>query len=247
MTNSTRCGLVLAAAIGLGWLGSWLWLLPTSLFQLPPALIVVSVLLRTWLQTGLFIVAHDAMHASLWPGKPAANRQIGRLALAIYGALPYQRCLHNHALHHRHAGTARDPDHHGEQAHFFWPWYRRFMASYLTPGQLSWLVLGWMVLMGLAATVSESPIQNVLLYGALPLLLSSLQLFWVGTYLPHLSVPGSQRSRSLDWPEWASLLGCFHFGYHWEHHAFPEVPWHGLPAARRSRGTGIGVQPMVRV
>lgn len=247
MNVSTRRGLVFAAGIVLGWMGSWLCLLPTSLLELPPALVVICVLLRTWLQTGLFIVGHDAMHGSLWPGQPNVNRQVGRLALALYGALPYGRCRGNHALHHRHAGTPLDPDHHGDRIDLFWPWYRSFMAAYLSPGQLTWLVLGWGLWMGLAATVSASPVQNVLLYGALPLLLSSLQLFLVGTYLPHRSGPGSHRARSLDWPEWMSLLGCFHFGYHWEHHAFPEVPWHELPATRRNVGTGTGLQAIVRV
>jgi beta-carotene ketolase (CrtW type) len=30
-----------------------------------------------------------------------------------------------------------------------------------------------------------------------------------------------------------SLLTCFHFGYHHEHHDTPWVPWWKLPAQRR--------------
>lgn len=238
MTPTTRRGLLLAAGIVLGWVGSWLWLLPTSLSQLPPALVAMVVLVRTVLQTGLFIVAHDAMHGSLWPGKPEANRRVGQLMLALYASLPYRICTQNHALHHRHAGHPLDPDHHMEGEQLFWRWYGKFMASYLSPGQLISLVSGWGLWMVLAAAVSPTPIQNVLLFGVLPLLLSSLQLFVVGTFLPHRSALGLHRARSLHWPEWASLLACFHFGYHFEHHAFPDVPWHGLPAVRRSIGNG---------
>jgi beta-carotene ketolase (CrtW type) len=235
LTSSTRRGLGLAAGLLLGWLGSWTLLLPTTLLQLPLPLVVAAVVLRTMLHTGLFIVAHDAMHGTLWPDWPEANRRIGQLALGFYAALPYGRCRRNHDLHHRHAGTNRDPDHHPEGQPQIWRWYGRFMAAYLSPGQLTGLVLSWLVLAALASRMSESPLLNVLLYGALPTLLSSLQLFVVGTYLPHHSAGEAQRHepRSLAWPCWLSLLSCYHFGYHWEHHAYPHLAWHELPAARR--------------
>ncbi|MEB3259938.1 MAG: fatty acid desaturase [Cyanobacteriota bacterium] len=241
MTSSTRRGLGLAAGLLLGWLGSWALLLPTTLGQLPLTLVGGAVVLRTLLQTGLFIVAHDAMHSTLWPDRPEVNRRIGQLALLLYAALPYERCRRNHVLHHRHAGTQRDPDHHPDGQPAAWRWYGRFMAAYLSPGQLTGLVLGWLVLAALGSQVSASPVLNVLLYGALPTLLSSLQLFVVGTYLPHRGAvlhrgaeetPGHE-PRSLAWPCWLSLLSCYHFGYHWEHHAYPHLAWHELPAARR--------------
>jgi beta-carotene ketolase (CrtW type) len=221
-------------------------LLPTTLSHLPVTLVAAAVVVRTLLQTGLFIVAHDAMHGTLWPERPIANRRVGQLALLLYAVLPYERCRHNHRLHHRHAGTSRDPDHHPEGQAGVWRWFRRFMAAYLTPGQLTALVLSWLALAALAATCSFSPLANVGLYGALPTLLSSLQLFLVGTFLPHRSPPPGPRSapfsapeegrhqpRSLEWPCWLSLLSCYHFGYHWEHHAYPHLAWHELPAARR--------------
>jgi beta-carotene/zeaxanthin 4-ketolase len=235
LTSSTRRGLGLAAGLVLGWLGSWALLLPTTLGQLPLALVGGAVVLRTMLQTGLFIVAHDAMHSTLWPDRPEANRRIGQLALLLYAALPYERCRRNHVLHHRHAGTHRDPDHHPDGQPSVWRWYGGFMAAYLSAGQLTGLVLSWLVLAALGFRVSASPLLNVLLYGALPTLLSSLQLFVVGTYLPHRGageIPGHQ-PRSLAWPCWLSLLSCYHFGYHWEHHAYPHLAWHELPAARR--------------
>jgi beta-carotene ketolase (CrtW type) len=75
----------------------------------------------------------------------------------------------------------------------------------------------------------------VLLFCTVPLLISSLQLFLFGTYLPHRDRPGesnSHHARSLALPVWLSLLACFHFGYHWEHHEFPTMAWFQLPGMR---------------
>ena len=239
MTVTTRRGLLLAAGILSAWLGSLVILLPTTRMDLPVGILFLAVLGRTLLQTGLFIVAHDAMHTTLWPERPRVNRLIGQTALLLYGALPYRKCLNNHRKHHRHAGTVRDPDHHGEGDNSLVSWYARFMAAYLSPLQLTALVGSWLVLAGLAAPFSTSPVDNVVIYGALPVLLSSLQLFLVGTYLPHRPPPacrsdpaGEHQPRSLDLPTWLSLLACFHFGYHWEHHSFPHLAWHELPAAK---------------
>ena len=253
MTTATRRGLGLAAGLVLGWLGSWTLLLPTSLSHLPPVLVGVAIAGRTLLQTGLFIVAHDAMHGTLWPERPTANRRIGQLALLLYAAIPYEPCRANHVLHHRHAGTAADPDHHGGGEGSFVRWFGRFMAAYLSVGQLTVLVLSWLALAALAAPFTATPLSNVLVYGALPALLSAVQLFLVGTFLPHRhwgtastgadGSPGdgaSHQPRSLDLPVWLSLLSCYHFGYHWEHHAFPHLAWHELPAARRRIKLGRG-------
>jgi len=38
---------------------------------------------------------------------------------------------------------------------------------------------------------------------------------------------------SLALPTWLSLLACFHFGYHREHHEHPDLPWYELPAQRQ--------------
>ena len=42
-----------------------------SLFE-----VVCMVLLRTFLHTGLFVVAHDAIHSSLCPSRPNLNAAI---------------------------------------------------------------------------------------------------------------------------------------------------------------------------
>jgi beta-carotene/zeaxanthin 4-ketolase len=82
-------------------------------------------------------------------------------------------------------------------------------------------------------------ITNGIIFWILPAILSSLQLFVFGTYLPHRPGPAGfddrHNARSNDYPAWLSLLTCFHFGYHHEHHLRPGEPWWRLPAVRRSR------------
>ena len=117
-----------------------------------------------------------------------------------------------------------------------WSWYARFMGCYLSYGQFAALLAGWGVVALGARWWLATSMVNVLLFCTLPLLLSSLQLFVVGTYLPHRNqTPASNphQATSLDWPEWLSLLACYHFGYHLEHHEAPQLCWFQLPMARR--------------
>jgi beta-carotene ketolase (CrtW type) len=82
------------------------------------------------------------------------------------------------------------------------------------------------------------PIANIVLLYGLPAIGSSLQLFYFGTFRPHRHAEDGfadrHNARSDDLGTFASLVSCFHFGYHHEHHRAPHVPWWGLPAARRS-------------
>jgi beta-carotene ketolase (CrtW type) len=63
-----------------------------------------------------------------------------------------------------------------------------------------------------------------------------MQLFLVGTYLPHRR-HASDGPISLAWPGWLSLLACYHFGYHREHHEQPGLAWFELPQAHRRNKT----------
>jgi beta-carotene ketolase (CrtW type) len=230
LSPATRRGLRLAAVILVGWWLSLVLLLPHDPFTLAPPLLVAAVLGRTMLHTGLFILAHDAMHGLLLPGSPAANRRLGQAALLLYACLPYSTCQRNHTLHHRYPGTCLDPDHHGGSGHSPLAWYGRFMLGYLSWCQMGALVTGWTLLAGALLAINSASAASVLLFCILPVLLSSLQLFVVGTYLPH-----RHGTVSLDLPRWLSLLSCYHFGYHHEHHASPWLAWHELPAARSQR------------
>jgi beta-carotene ketolase (CrtW type) len=226
----------------LGWLGSLIALLALDLGRVTGvaglSLLVLAVLGRTLLQTGLFIVGHDAMHGVLLPERQRWNDRLGALVLLLYAGLAYPDCRRNHRLHHRFTATGRDPDFHGDPHAGALGWFGRFMAGYLTAGQMGRLLGGWALLALIACRVSPTGWLNVLLFCTLPLLLSSLQLFLFGTFLPHRGQRAPQccpEAASLDLPPWLSLLACFHFGYHREHHDRPELPWFELPAQRRSR------------
>lgn len=233
---TSRLGLALAAAILLGWLISLVALLRLNVAASPGWLVLLAVMLRTFLQTGLFITAHDAMHGVLVSERRGMNRALGALFLGLYAALPYPACLRNHHLHHQRQATSEDPDFHGDPTAGPVRWYLRFMAGYLNPIQMTALLSAWGLLVLMMSPWNGNAWLNLLLFCTLPLLLSSLQLFLFGTYLPHRgqrlkAEPGG--AISLDHPAWLSLLTCFHFGYHREHHDHPQLAWFQLPALRR--------------
>jgi len=192
----------------------------------------VLIALQCWLNVGLFIVAHDCMHGSLAPGRPGLNRAVGRLVLFLYAGFAYDRLLPKHHAHHRAPGTVDDPDFDADHPDRFWPWYRRFFLRYFGWREFAVLAaLLWTYLLALGAP----PLNAALLWGV-PAILSSLQLFYFGTYLPHRRADepfaDDHRARSNDYPVLWSLLTCFHFGYHHEHHRRPWLSWWQLPGAR---------------
>lgn len=226
-------GLSLAAAIAVAWAALHVW----SVFFQPlhgPAALAAPLLvaLLCWLNVGLFIVAHDAMHGSLAPGRPALNRWAGRAALALYAGFSFDRLIAKHHAHHRHSGTVEDPDFSSRHPRRFWPWYAAFFRQYFGLREL--LVLT--ALVAVYVLVLRAAWANLLLFWALPAILSSLQLFLFGTFLPHREADSpfadSHRARSNGYGRLASLLTCFHFGYHHEHHRAPQLPWWRLPAER---------------
>ena len=231
--------LLLNGGLILGWGLSLALALETNTTQAPLWLLVVLVLLRTQLQTGLFIVAHDAMHGLLVPGRRRWNNAMGAFALLVYAGLPFAGCLRQHQRHHRAPGRLQDPDFPSDLQSGAISWYGQFLARYLSTRQMLLLLAGWGLALGLTATAAEVPlavaIERVLLFMTFPLLLSSLQLFVFGTFLPHRCQRQPERRAqpiSLDLPPWLSLLTCFHFGYHLEHHNNPGLSWFELPAAR---------------
>ena len=232
--RQTRVGLILAALI----VAAFLALHVAAVFFLPlrglwwaAAPILVAVL--SWLSVGLFIVAHDAMHGSLAPGRPKVNLFWGRLTLLLYAGFWMDLLTPKHFDHHKHVGTERDPDFSASHPTRFWPWYTQFMCRYFGLREAAILtVLVWTYVLLLGA-----PLGNLLLFWALPSIISSVQLFYFGTYLPHrheeAPFADQHRARSNAYPAWLSLLTCFHFGYHREHHLSPGTPWWALPAKRR--------------
>jgi fatty acid desaturase len=240
-SRQAAVGLSLAAVIAAGWLTIhvagiffWRWT-PAS-----AALAAVLIVVQTWLSTGLFIVAHDAMHGALAPGRPALNRAAGAAALAMYACLSYRELLPRHHAHHRHVGGKGDPDYHaGDES--LAGWFAQFFRTYYTHGQIARITAVALVY----TVLLDAPLGNIVLFWAVPALGAVAQLFVFGTWLPHRSAgspfPDHHRARSSGSSDLASLLTCFHFGgYHHEHHLSPGTPWWGLPARRRALASPAG-------
>lgn len=218
---------------------AWLTIHISSIFVInwsAPGMWMVAipvVLVQTWLSVGLFIVAHDCMHGSFLPGHTALNEAVGSTLVAIYAGFSYRALYDNHHDHHSYAGTDKDPDFDDNHPTEFWPWYVRFFRTYFGWRELAVLT----VVVIIYALILRDRFPNALIFWALPAIASSVQLFYFGTYRPHhvgdpAFQPDRHNARSNDFPRWLSLLTCFHFGYHHEHHEKPMVPWWRLPAYR---------------
>lgn len=195
-----------------------------------------AILGRTFLHTGLFIIAHDAMHGTVCPSDRRTNHLIGKMALTLYGFLLYDRCLERHWQHHRYPGRLGDPDYHDGLHNSAIGWYFSFMRRYIDAQQMLVLGIGMTVAFHGLHFVLHAPYLNLLLLWVVPTILSSIQLFYFGTYLTHRLPEGgydnSHHAKSISFPAFWSFLACYHFGYHWEHHEYPHLPWYKLPTTR---------------
>lgn len=174
------------------------------------------------------------MHGSLAPNRPRLNHAFGRACLGLYAGFSYERLRLSHFRHHDHAGTALDPDFDPVHPDRFGSWFIGFFRNYFGGKEFAVLTA---LLLAYLLVLHVSPL-NALVFWGLPALLSAVQLFYFGTYLPHRreALPFSDghnaRSSLYSWP--VSLLTCYHFGYHHEHHLHPGIPWWQLPAMIRT-------------
>jgi beta-carotene/zeaxanthin 4-ketolase len=235
-------GILVASAIVALWIGSLAIVFAIDVSALLPFGIVPVILARTFIQTGLFIVAHDAIHGSILPGNRRINHWVGQFTLALYALLPYQKLAHHHWQHHLQPGSIGDPDFHDGIRDSLGAWYLKFMQEYLDFRQKVVLFFGMKAIFFTLFLGFHVPIANLFLFWVLPIVLSSLQLFFFGTYLPHRSsgrpTPSSQHQNShnaisSNFPLFWSFVTCYHFGYHWEHHEYPKLPWYRLPSVRQ--------------
>ena len=240
-------GLALGTAIAGSWLGIHaygMFVFDLTWSNLPFALAMAAV--QCWLSVGVFIVCHDAMHGTLIPNRPKWGARIATVLLFLYAGFQWKTLRDAHHTHHRLAGRKGDPDFDEEHPTNFLRWYGTFFKRYF--GWQSLLFVHAVV--GLYWLVLGIPmVQIVMLYGA-PALLSSLQLFYFGTYRPHhhaegKAFPDGNNARTDGFGTLTSLATCFHFGYHLEHHRRPDVPWWALPRARAA-GVGADLGDQVR-
>jgi beta-carotene ketolase (CrtW type) len=207
--------------IGLGLIAAWLVSTRTliSLQSLPPWWATgLLVLLQTHLYTGMFITAHDAMHGLVSPSR-AVNDWIGRVAALLFAFNWFDRMRPKHHAHHDHVATDEDPD--WAPKHFL-GWYLKFALEYVT----------WWQILAMAVTYNllklAFPAETIIAFWIVPSLLATLQLFIFGTYLPHRGEHAADdpyKARSQYIGHLGAFLACYFFGYHYEHHAKPYVPW----------------------
>ena len=142
--------------------------------------------------------------------RPRLNTAIGRFCLFIYAGFSFDALKPKHMRHHAAPGTATDPDYCIARPDSFLHWYARFYREYFGLREFAILT----VLLAIHVFVLGAAIPNLLLFWAVPALLSSLQLFCFGTYRPHRPVPGEVFA---------------------DRHLSPPAPWWRLPALRRQR------------
>jgi beta-carotene/zeaxanthin 4-ketolase len=194
---------------------------------------------QMFLYVGLFVTAHDGMHGSIVPSNRKLNDSIGRFVLFAYAMFPFGKMRQMHDLHHDIPARIGDPDfHNGKQRNFF-GWYFNFMQNYW-----SWLRLVLLISTFHAVhQVFHIPELNLAWFWVFPSVMSSFQLFFFGTFLPHREpINGyinDSHSTSTAFSEFWSFISCYHFGYHEEHHDLPHLGWWQLPAARKSRLASI--------
>lgn len=239
LSSYPLAGMVLASAILALWTISLGCLLCLDKSQLSSIWILPFVFGRTFIQTGLFIVAHDAIHESVSSRYLWLNHGLGRLASTLYALLSYQQLSCKHWQHHQYPGQVNDPDFHDGIHQNVFAWYLKFMRRYLDLRQSFYTSLGVGIIFVIFHFGFHISIANLFLYWLLPILLSSIQLFFFGTYLPHR--PNTTATAdcivSSRFPVLLSLLSCYHFGYHWEHHEYPKVPWYQLPSMRQNHSS----------
>lgn len=226
-------GIIIGLSIILIWASSLVYLLSRDVNQLSTIFIGVGILFQTFMYTGLFITTHDAMHGTVFPKKKSLNNFIGRLAVFLYALFSYSKLKEEHWKHHRNPASETDPDFHDSGHPQLWRWYVRFMLHYVSVGQLVGMAI---VFNGLLYLI-HIPAANLILFWVAPALLSTVQLFYFGTYLPHKRPLGGykdkHRTESNSLPVFLSFITCYHFGYHWEHHDKPGVPWWQLPRVHK--------------
>lgn len=208
--------------IGL-WGGHLAYILTSVDISLVNPWMYLHLIIQAYLYTGLFITGHDAMH-----GTVSANRKVneflGALAVFLFAGMSYQRLKKNHRKHHKYVATAKDPDYYTGKQNFFL-WWATFMWRYLTVIQIIIMAS----LYNIFVWVLKIPEANVILFWIIPAFLGTIQLFYVGTYLPHhrphedYMQPHKARTQKKN-HLWA-MLSCYFFGYHYEHHESPKTPW----------------------
>jgi beta-carotene ketolase (CrtW type) len=215
MKRASNYGILVALVVIAAWLVSLVFLLRWD-FSWSNPFVYLMVLVQMHLYTGLFITAHDAMHGTV-SSSGKFNTIIGQVCTALYAAFSFNKLLKKHHEHHRYVHSDQDPDYHDGT---YLSWYFSFMKEYMSVMQIVFMAIAFNVL---NIWIPES---NLLLFWVAPALLSTLQLFTFGTWIPHHGDhDNAHHSSSLKKNHLLGFFSCYFFGYHYEHHEWPGIPW----------------------
>lgn len=229
MSLKENRGVFIAFSIILLWFGSMYFCLAIFELNWKNPISYLLFLVQTHLYTGLFITAHDSMHGGVSKNK-TLNESVGRVCTTLFAFNFYGNLFKKHHLHHRFVATDGDPDFH--KSDNFWIWYLSFAKQYINIWQI--------LLMAITFNVLKLffPESNIIFYWALPSVVSTFQLFYFGTYLPHRGEhDNSHFSKSQKKNHVLAFLSCYFFGYHYEHHISPNTPWWKLPQVKEQMDT----------
>ncbi|MBS2021730.1 MAG: fatty acid desaturase [Deltaproteobacteria bacterium] len=221
------------AALNLSLLTIFLASIPLSFLALDrhPRLAAVLTPWMVFAFTGLFILAHEAIHGTLVPGRPRLGHALGRLAAFAYAFMDYGRLRARHAQHHAAPQSPDDPDAHASGR--FLPHLFAFALRYLRWWQVALLVL-------VGNRVGQAGHTFAMLFAyVLPVVCSTLVVFSLGIFLvhhPRLAQRGladaRHRTVAIDPGLLPSLLSILFFNYHWLHHEHPHLTWLSLGRLR---------------
>lgn len=221
-------GLLIGWSIILLWAVSLIFLLQVDLNWSNP-LTYLGVLIQMHLYTGLFITAHDAMHGIVSSNKKW-NTVTGWIAATLFSYNSYSKLFPKHHEHHRYVATDKDPDFHPSGQ--FLLWYLSFLKQYVTIWQFLLMAVTFNILKLFL------PTENLIVFWMVPAILSTLQLFFFGTYLPHMGeIDNKHHSNTQSKNHFWAFISCYFFGYHYEHHDSPGTPWWRLWRVKEKQTT----------
>lgn len=214
-------GLLIAVIIIVAWVGHLIYSLVYVSPDIASPLMYFHVLLQGYLFTGLFITGHDAMHGTVTENR-TLNQTVGWLATFLFAGLLYNKLTKNHGLHHQYPAQQGDPDFYTKSQNFF-KWFAVFMYRYVT----IWQILIMAAIYNILLIWFDDP--NLLIFWITPALLGTLQMFYFGVFdphkLPHREDMKPYNARTRKKNHIKAMLSCYFFGYHYEHHDSPRMPW----------------------
>lgn len=221
-------GLLIGWGIILLWAASLIFLLNVEINWSNPVT-YLGILFQMHLYTGLFITAHDAMHGIVSSNKQW-NKATGLIAALLFSYNFYWKLFPKHHEHHRYVATDKDPDYHPSEKFFIW--YLSFIKQYVTIWQILLMAVTFNILKLFL------PVENLVAFWMAPAILSTLQLFFFGTYLPHMGESENKHhSNSQSKNHFWAFVSCYFFGYHYEHHDSPGTPWWRLWRVKEQQTT----------